>query len=136
VAAKSNPQDLSKSATERISRAKIDQLYSTVRLAIKWAGILGAAYIAKEAIIAFAGKSSSLLVQMAFSLFANLNFTVSITLTGCAKLWALRERRLRRRKVEQMQDRIRELETRIDPRRSSSGLLRDGKTNPADTERS
>lgn len=42
------------------------------------------------------------------------------------------QRREKLRKTENLQGRITELETRIDPNRSSSGLLKDGTTNPED----
>ena len=47
-------------------------------------------------------------------------------------MWAVAERWLRHRKVSTMQTRIIELELAIDPKRTSSGLTRGGRTNPRD----
>ena len=46
--------------------------------------------------------------------------------------WAFRQTRLRKQKTEQLTARIKELETRIDPNRTSSGLLPSGDTHPDD----
>ena len=47
-------------------------------------------------------------------------------------LWALIERSLRKRKTVKLTKRIEELETKIDPQRTSSGLLSTGETHPDD----
>jgi hypothetical protein len=135
VAARGSQPDLSKTAQERLERVRIEQRYSTVRIAVKWTGIAAAIYFAAEALKAFAGRDTSIIVNAALSLFANLNLTVAISLAGAATVWAVCERMLRRYKVEKMQGRIKELETRLDPRRTTSGLLPDGRTNPADLGR-
>ncbi|MBC7952864.1 MAG: hypothetical protein H7Z12_13735 [Rhodospirillaceae bacterium] len=46
--------------------------------------------------------------------------------------WAVLERRFRRRKTETLTRRLRELEHRLDPDRSSSGLAETGETHPDD----
>ena len=124
--------DISKAGTERLERIRIEQRYSTARLAIQCLAIVVAIFFAKEAIVAFAGQSTTVIVQGALRILGNLKFTAALGLTGSAAVWAVCERALRRRKVESMQARIRLLETMIDPKRSTSGLLPNGKTNPAD----
>lgn len=81
---------------------------------------------------AFAGEDTGLVINAALSVFGELNVALSLTLAGSVAIWALLERRLRHRKVESMQGRIKELELRIDSQRSSSNLTSAGKTNPAD----
>jgi hypothetical protein len=51
---------------------------------------------------------------------------------GAGVLYGYFQRREKLRKTTYFQDRIRELETRVDPTRSSSGLQTDGSTNPED----
>jgi hypothetical protein len=136
LAAKGSQPELSKAATERLERTRIEQRYTALATAIRWAGIVGSVYFAGQAVQAYAGRDTSIFVNAALSLLANLNLTVAISLTGAATVWAVCERYLRRRKVEKMQARIRELELLLDPARTSSGLLKDGRTNPRDMKRS
>lgn len=128
--------DLGKAAKERLERERIEQLYATVRLCIKWLGIVVVAWQIRCAIGALAGQNTSVMVNAVLSLLGNIQFTAAISLAGAATVWAICERALRHRKVEKMQGRIRELETQIDPKRTSSGLLTTGKTNPSDKWRS
>jgi hypothetical protein len=53
-------------------------------------------------------------------------------MTAFSVAWALGERRLRHQKVAYMQERIKKLELRLDPARTSSLLTIEGKTNPLD----
>ena len=87
-----------------------------------------------QAISALAGQETHVLVETALSVFAEFDLAISIALTGLAAAWAVLERSLRHRKVEYLQDRIRMLETSIDPRRSTSNLTTKGKTNPEDKD--
>jgi hypothetical protein len=76
------------------------------------------------------GKETVFALKLSF--LADIKFAVAVTLAGVAAAWAGLERWLRHRKVESIQDRIRELELTIDPHRTSSGLTPKGKTNPKD----
>lgn len=49
---------------------------------------------------------------------------------GCA--YGLAQKKLRQKNIERTEGTIRELESRIDPRRSSSKLTQNGSTNPED----
>jgi hypothetical protein len=111
---------------------RTEQLFATWRTAIRTGGWCFTAYMAAEAITALAGQSTNVAVTATLSLLADLKFVLSITLAGAATAWALAERNLRHRKVEQMQGRIRALETACDPGRTSSELTPKGKTNPKD----
>jgi hypothetical protein len=46
--------------------------------------------------------------------------------------WALLERRFRKHKTQQLTARLQEMERRLDPKRSTSGLMPTGDTNPKD----
>src|ERR1700733_2902499 len=108
---------------------RIQQRYATARSAIRVAGWVLAAYFAFKALAQFAGESTDLAVSLVLTALVDFKFALSIALTGAACAWAVAERSLRHRKVEQMQGRLKELETTIDPHRSSSGLTPRGQTN-------
>jgi hypothetical protein len=76
-----------------------------------------------------AGRSGSSLL---LSVLAEMKVAFWVSLAGAACAWGFVERRLRHRKVEQLQGRIKQLETMIDPDRSTSGLTPAGRTNPLD----
>jgi len=110
----------------------LEERYRLGRQIIRWLGILGLAWFTKDAIITFAGHSTSVLVQAGLSIFADLRFVISFALVGSCAAWALIERTIRQKRVEQLHRRVKELETGIDPQRSSSRLTSKGKTNPKD----
>jgi hypothetical protein len=111
---------------------RVKQRYDTARTAIRWAGIVIVAYVGFGALKAFAGQSTSVAISLILNALVDLKLQLAIALTGTACAWAAAERILRLRKVESMQGRIKELETRLDPNRSSSGLTPRGQTNPRD----
>lgn len=116
---------------------RVDQWYLTLRTAIRGGCAVAVAYFGFEALKHFAGESTR--VDVALSLFlsaiAEMKVFALLSLTGAACAWGFLERALRHRKVERMQGRIRELETLIDPNRSSSGLTPAGRTHPEDRGR-
>jgi len=70
------------------------------------------------------------LADLKFGLFANVTvvFTISITLSGLSIGLYLRERGNHRRTRERLAARIKELEIKIDPNRTSSKLTSEGLT--------
>lgn len=96
-----------------------------------WLGIARYGFAAVESL---AGKSTTLLLSWGLDLVADWRVSISVTLAGFAGLWALLERRVRQRTVERLHRRINELETKVDPNRSTSSLTPRGKTNPRDRE--
>lgn len=99
---------------------------------IRWGAIVGIVYFFSEAMQGLAGSSTQ--AKLDLSLLANFNFSVTIAwisaLAGIA--YGLLQRHLRRNTVERLQGRVRELEQRIDPGRSSSKLTERGDTRPED----
>ena len=81
-----------------------------------------------------AGKQT--LADVGFKVLANITFsrTVNWTATGGAAIWAVSERRLRKKIIRQKARRIKELEEYVDKNRSSSALMSDGSTRPEDDE--
>src|SRR5438128_2329756 len=113
---------------ERIAVATVEERYRTLRTLIRVAGAVYAVYLGHGALEVLAGETTKLALEL--SVLADVKFTLTFALAGAATTWAVAERIIRHRKVEQMQGRIKELETRLDPNRSSSGLTPKGKTNP------
>jgi hypothetical protein len=83
-------------------------------------------------VVALAGKHT--LADIGLKLLANVTISQSVSwaATGGATIWAVSERRLRKKIIHQKAQRIQELEQHIDPDRSSSSLLPDGSTRPED----
>jgi len=123
---------LSANAHERLEFQRIDQQYRTLRTSIRCVLAGVACYFVFRAIGVLAGQTTSVFVNATLSLLADFKFVLSITLAGAMAAWAFLERAIRERKVAQMSARIAELEQKIDPGRSSSGLDPRGRTNPRD----
>jgi hypothetical protein len=126
---------LSKSAYERLERVRIVERYALARTALRALCIFGVFWLMKDAAIGFAGQTTSVAVSAALSVIADIKFALTLSLAGLAGAWAFVERKLRHRKVEYLQSRIRRLETERDPKRSSSGLMPTGQTHPRDRRR-
>jgi hypothetical protein len=128
------PHELSGDARERLSTHETDQLYRTVRTGVRCLTTAFIFYYGFRSFETFAGEDTNLSIALTFVLraFAELKTTVFIGLTGTCAAWAILERILRQRKVEYMQGRIKELEQKIDPNRTSSDLTPKGQTNPRD----
>ncbi|MEX2614968.1 MAG: hypothetical protein WD767_02630 [Alphaproteobacteria bacterium] len=106
-------ETLSKSARERLERQRIDERWRTARTVVKCGMAFGMVWVIGSAVGELAGKSTNIVVDMVLSVLADLKFVFSLTLAGAACAWAAAERILRQRKVEYLQERIRELETRV-----------------------
>jgi hypothetical protein len=85
---------------------------------------------AATALQAFAGHRSFADLKLGFGLYASVTFvfTVSITLSGLSIGLYLRERGNHRRTRERLTARVKELEIKIDPNRTSSNLTSEGLT--------
>jgi hypothetical protein len=123
---------LSARAREQVALLRVDHFYRTVRTAIRVSGGCFAAWCLYLSIDSVAGKTTALSVGLSF--LWDVRLALAFSIAGSAILWATAERWLRHRKVEFMQGRIRELELKIDPRRTTSGLTTKGRTNPKDRE--
>jgi len=83
---------------------------------------------------ALAGRSTSLLLDATIRAFADIKLIVPSLVAAIAGAGWYRERRLRQDNTRHMAPRIERLEKRMDPKRSSSALTKEGKTNPMDRE--
>jgi hypothetical protein len=123
-------QNLSKRDQAILARDRQHLNYGLARTVVRVIGTMGVVYFLPDIVAPFAGQATA--VDLKFALFGDVKVAVSMTLAGSATVWAIAERMLRHRKVEYLQGRIRDLETRIDKNRSSSKLTTKGQTNPRD----
>jgi hypothetical protein len=93
----------------------VNEFYRTVRTLIRAGAAVLAVWLGSGAIEKFAGQETSVVLSLFLNTLFELKFTVLVALTGVAAAWGALERTLRRRQVSYYQDRVRELETRIDP---------------------
>ncbi|MFZ2004181.1 MAG: hypothetical protein WAV02_03800 [Stellaceae bacterium] len=115
---------------ERLALHRVDQLYSTIRAALRYSTLAFGFWCLYLAIDSIAGKTTAF--TMALSILWDVRLVFAFSVAGLSTIWAIAERKLRQRKVAYMQGRIKDLETKIDPQRSSSGLTEKGRTNPRD----
>ena len=108
------------------------EFFRTIRRVTPYIAYFGIAYCLYLSIDAIAGTTTSLNFIHTISLKLLDRSLPWWALTICFVLWALWERSLRRRKTQTLTTRIQELETRLDPNRTSSGLLDTGDTHPDD----
>lgn len=112
----------------------IARSFDLLRDLIKFGAYLGCAYYAYEAIAVLAGRKTDASLLFGFFTSTEHDHGLLWLVVFFAVVYGLAERRLRMRKTEYFQARIRELETRIDPNRSGSGLLPTGETHPEDND--
>jgi hypothetical protein len=91
-------------------------------------------YIAGQALGILAGRSRSIIVSATLHAFANLKVVLPLAAAGIAGGGWWNERRIRHKNTEHMSDRIEQLEARLDPKRTSSKLTKQGKTRPQDRD--
>jgi hypothetical protein len=113
---------------------RIREKYRTFRTGIHVLGWVLVAYFGFHALQAMADQNTSISVALSlvFAAAAELKVVLLFSFAGVSIVWAIAERQLRYRKVEFLQKRIKALEISIDPRRTSSQLTIEGKTNPED----
>lgn len=97
--------------------------------ALKWIAIMYFVYLSIQSL---AGHTT--FANIALQVLTDFRFEriVSYTLGGGGIIYGLRERRLRKQAIEQLETRATSAEKLIDSRRSSSLLTVTGETNPVD----
>lgn len=87
-----------------------------------------------DALKAFAGKTSLADLNFVVGALADMKFRIgaTIALTGSGWIYGLRQRQLRRNTIERLATRNTELETKIDPNRTSSQITKRGTTRKED----
>lgn len=89
-------------------------------------------YFAYLSIDALAGKTTLANIVLSYLTSNESDYGVPWILSSVFFIWAILERKERRRKTEELHKHNRALESRIDNKRTSSGLLPTGETNPED----
>ena len=79
-----------------------------------------------------AGKTTAADIALKAITDLELDRSVLYVLTGGTTLWAIRERKLRKKKTKDLGAYVKELEEHIDPNRTSSNLTETGDTHPED----
>lgn len=109
-----------------------EHLYKLIGLTIRCVLIGYCAHEAQIALSNLAGSSTNLSMLMSLSANKDLVDIASLAFGGAGITYGVRERRAKRRVIEHQGNRIKDLETDVDPERSSSGLSEDGSTHPDD----
>jgi len=112
----------------------IEQIGSGVRTFIRAGSVCFVAYMAKEAIVALAGQQTNARILVDFLASVSVNVAVAWGLAAGGVAYGYRERKLRKRAVHHLTGRKADLERKLDPGRSSSGLTKTGDTSPEDDQ--
>ena len=99
---------------------------------IRWGGIVTCFYCLYLIVESLAGKTTAADIALKAITDLELDRGVLYLLTGGTTFWAIRERKLRKKKTKDIEAHIRELEERIDPNRTSRNLTETGDTHPED----
>jgi hypothetical protein len=105
---------------------------STFRQCAKWAAVAYLGYLARDVLLAYAGKTT--IVALVSSLIANVRVSVALAwgVGAGGVVYGWRQKKLRESTTERLTKRTGELESQIDGKRTSSGLTPRGKTRPGD----
>jgi hypothetical protein len=113
-------------------RARTDMIAVILVAAIRWLGLVAIACFAWLSIRSLSGTTTT--ANFALRLFANEHMAKILALLFGAGgvTYGYAQQALRRNTVHRLTNRITTLETKIDNKRSSSGLTPNGKTRPED----
>ena len=109
-----------------------DQSFRTGRTLLRGLIGLGWAYLAYLAIHDLAGQNTSVIVNLAMKAIVDGRFLIATGGMGALGAWAYAERTLRKRQIVRWHSRVKKLETKLDPNRTTSTLTIEGDTNPVD----
>jgi p-aminobenzoyl-glutamate transporter AbgT len=119
-----------------LRRQRGETIHAAVVRLCKWIPITAICYFAYLAIAALAGKST--LAELGFYLIADLKMNKVVSHLVMAAFgiggtsYGYSQRKLKQKNIERTSKTIQELESRLDPKRSSSRLTRKGLTRPED----
>lgn len=133
----SNPRTPSRSVSverEITHRRAIlyEQAGRVIVAAIRWGGLTTMVYFFASSLAQMAGTNTS--VDVALDALASLSAPewLAYVVGGSGIGYGYLQQREKRKKTEAMAARIADLERRVDPKRTSSRLMPDGRTNPND----
>jgi len=114
----------------------IDPGFSALATGFKWGALAWIGYCASDAVRYLAGQQTEATISIVLDFLtktgSGTTTGVSLVTAVLATFYGLKERQLRSRKVEHLQGRVRELESKLDVNRTTSGLTPQGRTNPKD----
>lgn len=108
------------------------EISTVLRDLIRWGGVAVVAYFFYLSVASLAGETTAADIGIAIAGQLEVSDAFAILFGGGGVAYGMGQRRLRRRTIERLQERIRSLEQQIDPGRSSSGLDSQGRTHPQD----
>lgn len=124
------------SAPEPLDRGirslEIHEKYKTTRTLARCGFGAVCIWMAKDSLVALAGRDTTVIANIFVSVIGDFRLELAVVLTGFAGLWAIVERVVRQQTVKRLHRRIRELESTLDPNRTTSHLTKKGQTNPRD----
>ncbi len=112
--------------------AVVEEVGRTVRWLIAFGAAIVIFHYLTEIMGSLAGKTTT--ANVVLNMLGSLNFSSSLAWVGTlgAVSYGAGQKRLRKRAVNNLHEHIRNLETRLDPNRTSSELAPTGETNPKD----
>jgi len=114
--------------------AKVDLVYKLGRTALIGGAFVFCIYFITGAFQAMAGKTTNISTMIRAVADLDIGKYIAYAVAGVSGTgWAV-ERRARRRTIEGQNAHIKELESRSEPKRRSSGLLADGRTKKEDKD--
>lgn len=123
----------SKEEADFLLRSKrLELIEAAIRLAIPWGALVAIAYWVHTDIAALAGKQTLAQIGIAFLGDIKISDAVAYVFGAAGAGYGIAERNLRRRTIARLADEGRQLEERLDARRTSSNLTRRGTTRPED----
>jgi hypothetical protein len=110
----------------------LDILATVVQIGIPWGSVCFISYMGFLSVDALAGKTTLAQLGLHFIGDVRINEALAWFLSGAFGVYGLNERRLRRKNILRTASQIHELESRIDPNRTSSNLTPRGTTRRED----
>ena len=111
---------------------KIDAVVTICKATIKYGALVACVYFFYRIVGVLAGKTTLASLVMTIVANAKVSDGICLLLTGGGSAYGIAQRQLRRRNIRRLTERPKELELRMDPNRSSSGLTIKGTTRPED----
>ena len=110
----------------------IDRCAQLALALVKAAMVLGLAYFVEQAFVSLAGRDTSLIVAFFTSTGCGVTAAAGAGVGTLGATYGVWQRRLHRRAIAHFAPRLAELERRLDPSRTTSGLTDIGQTHPDD----
>jgi hypothetical protein len=128
--------DMLKREKERDHRIDVaDSITSVLKTLLRWGFSFGIAFYIYRMIDTLAGRTTFAEIGISFLGSVTVTHSIAAVTTISALAYGINQNRLRRQSIASFSERIRGLEERLDPNRTSSELTKEGLTNPMDLER-